>query len=192
LSEAKGMGIKMIDENYKSEVVSFYEKANIALTDKEILRIDYADFGINNIREEGLNLVVYVNNNRYCAKEMVLLPNQTCPEHLHPTINGRPGKQETFRCRWGKVYLYVEGNEKLSEERISFSLPEKNKQYYTASKELILLPGQQYTIDPDTRHWFQAGEEGAVISEFSSPSDDASDIFTNPNIKRNAVDKINV
>jgi|SRR5690625_4849126 len=179
-----------VDDQYKQDVVSFYQKANVALTQQEIDSIDYADFSLNNIREEALNLIVYVNNNRYCAKEMVLLPNQTCPEHLHPSIGSRPGKQETFRCRWGKVYLYVEGDEKLREEEIQVSLPEKNKEYYTASKEIVLEPGDQYTIDPDTRHWFKAGSEGAVITEFSSPSDDASDIFTNPNIKRIVRDQI--
>jgi len=46
------------------------------------------------------------------------------------------------------------------------------------------LPGHQYTINKNTLHWFQAGEEGAVISEFSSSSDDASDIFTDSRIKR--------
>ena len=50
--------------------------------------------------------------------------------------------------------------------------------------EILLLPGEQYTIMPNTKHWFQAGAEGAVISEFSSNSDDASDVFTDPNIKR--------
>lgn len=179
-----------VDDQYKKEVISFYEKADIALSDKEIDNIDYADFSLNNIREEALNLIVYVNNDRYCAKEMVLLPNQTCPEHLHPSIDGRPGKQETFRCRWGKVYLYVEGDGELNENEIRVPLPQKNKEYYTASKEIVLAPGDQYTIDPDTRHWFRAGAEGAVISEFSSPSDDASDIFTNPNIKRIVRDQI--
>ena len=50
--------------------------------------------------------------------------------------------------------------------------------------EIILSAGEQYTIEPNTKHWFQAGDEGAVVSEFSSPSDDASDIFTNPTIQR--------
>ena len=50
--------------------------------------------------------------------------------------------------------------------------------------EIILNPGEQYTIPPNTLHWFKAGEEGAVISEFSSHSDDATDIFTDPNFKR--------
>lgn len=49
--------------------------------------------------------------------------------------------------------------------------------------EVELLPGQQYTILPDTRHWFQAGDGGAVVAEFSSTSRDASDLFTDK-IKR--------
>ncbi|WP_042221946.1 D-lyxose/D-mannose family sugar isomerase [Oceanobacillus manasiensis] len=179
-----------VDEQYKKGVISLYEKAGIPLTQNEIANIDYADFGLNNVQEEALNLVVYVNNERYCAKEMVLLPNQTCPEHMHPSIEGRLGKQETFRCCWGKVFLYVEGDQELKEDGIQVSLPQTNKDYYTASKEIVLTPGEQYTIDPDTRHWFKAGNEGAVITEFSSPSDDASDIFTNPHIKRVARDKI--
>lgn len=45
-------------------------------------------------------------------------------------------------------------------------------------------PGEQYTIAPDTRHWFQAGEQGAVVSEFSSESRDELDIFTDPRVNR--------
>ena len=59
-----------------------------------------------------------------------------------------------------------------------------DEKYYSVYHEIILLPGEQYTIDKNTLHWFQEGKEGAVISEFSSPSDDASDIFTDPRIKR--------
>jgi D-lyxose ketol-isomerase len=47
-----------------------------------------------------------------------------------------------------------------------------------------LKPGDQYTLFPDTRHWFQAGPEGAVVSEFSTRSTDDQDIFTDPRIKR--------
>jgi len=48
----------------------------------------------------------------------------------------------------------------------------------------VLNPGEQFTIPSDTLHWFQAGEEGAIVSEFSSTSHDDSDIFTDTNIKR--------
>ena len=35
-----------------------------------------------------------------------------------------------------------------------------------------------------TRHWFQAGPEGAIVSEFSTRSTDDQDIFADPRIKR--------
>ncbi len=39
-----------------------------------------------------------------------MIPRQTCTQHRHPPLSeANPGKQETFRCRWGKVWLYVEG-----------------------------------------------------------------------------------
>ena len=170
---------------YEKKIKNIFKDSNIAFTQQEIDSIDYADFGLNNIREEGLNLIVYINNDRYCAKEMALLAGQTCPEHRHPRRGKNleiEGKEETFRVRQGQVYLYVEGEKNV--EKISARLPEKNKEWYTAIHEVVLKSGEQYTISPNTRHWFQAGEEGAIISEFSSPSDDSSDIFTNPNIKR--------
>ena len=85
-------------------------EANIVITPEERAKIEIADFGLDDIYNMGLQLVVYENNDRYCAKELVLFPRQTCPEHRHPPLNDRNiGKQETFRCRWGEVYLYLEG-----------------------------------------------------------------------------------
>lgn len=177
----------MITENYKQRVEDLFIKSKIVLTDEELDSIDYADFGLNNIEEEALNLILYVNNDRYCAKEMVLLPNQTCPEHLHPDLDNIEGKQETFRCRYGKVYLYTD--EETNQTERSVEPPEKSQEYYTAKKEIVLEAGQQYTIEPRIKHWFKAGPEGAVISEFSSPSYDEFDIFTNPNVKRDVKDR---
>ncbi|MDT2598534.1 D-lyxose/D-mannose family sugar isomerase [Enterococcus hulanensis] len=167
--------------DYHKRVVKMFQDSGIAFTKQEIAGIDYADFGLDRIEIEGLNLIVYENNDRYCAKEMVLLPGQTCPEHLHPPRNGEEGKRETFRCRKGTVYLYVEGEKTPS---VHSALPKGQEKYYTVMHEVVLHAGEQYTIEPNTKHWFQAGSEGAVISEFSSPSDDASDIFTNPEIQR--------
>ena len=124
-------------------------------------------------------MVVYVNTDRCCAKELVLLPGQTCPEHRHPEINGEEGKEETFRCRYGTVYLYVEGEGK---DKIQGKIPEGMEEYFTCRHEIILKPGEQYTIMPNTFHWFQAGEEGAVVSEFSTKSRDEYDIYTDPRI----------
>ena len=112
------------------------------------------------------------------AKELVLFANQTCPEHRHPPVEGRLGKQETFRCRAGEVYLYVTGE---PTPHIKVNVP---SEHYSVFHEIVLKPGDQYTLAPETLHWFQAGDEGAIVSEFSSPSFDEADIFTDPNVKR--------
>ena len=165
----------------KKSILELYNKANIILTEEEKNKLEIVDFGLNDIYNEGLQLIIYVNNERYCAKEMVLLPKQACPEHKHPTRkNGDTGKQETFRCKYGMVYLYTEEENGKGD----IQKPERNSKYYTAEKRIVLFPGDQYTIPANTKHWFRAGEEGAVITEFSSNSEDSSDVFTNPNIIR--------
>ncbi len=164
----------------KSEVIEkalkIYEAAGIALTDIEKKNIEIADFGLNDLDNTCLTLVTYVNTDRCCAKEMVLLPGQTCPEHRHPNVGGNKGKEETFRCRMGTVYLYVDG------EKCDVEFPKNG--VYTVSHEIVLKPGEQYTIYPNTLHWFRAGEDGAVISEFSTHSSDETDIFSDPAIVR--------
>ena len=169
---------KQTYEEAREKALEFYKKANITLTEKEKENVEVADFGLNNLYETGLQIITYINTERVCAKEMVLFPKQTCPEHKHPTIDSVPGKEETFRCRYGKVYLYVSGPKT---KNVACDTP---NEHYTVFNEVVLLPGEQYTIYPDTLHWFQAGDEGAVISEFSTESNDHTDIFTNPNIQR--------
>ncbi len=166
---------------YQQKALEFYQKANIVLTPTEIDSIEVADFGLNCIESTGLQLVTYINTSKCCAKEMVLLPYQTCPEHRHAPLGDYDGKEETFRCRMGKVYLYVQGEPC---EKISAKVPELGSEYYSVFQQIILEAGEQYTIYPDTKHWFQAGADGAVISEFSTSSFDEFDIFTNPNIQR--------
>jgi D-lyxose ketol-isomerase len=165
----------------KTETLAYFQKANIRLTDNEIERIEVADFGLNRIKELGLQLIEYVNTERCCAKDLVLLPRQTCPEHLHPPVGESPGKEETFRCRLGTVYLYVPGPTTENPRAI---IPEDKQDTFTIWNEIILKEGEQYTLHPNTLHWFQAGEEGAIVSEFSTKSTDENDIFTDKSIER--------
>ncbi len=158
------------------------QAAGMVFTDREKEEMEVADCGYGDIERLGLQAVVYENNKRYCAKELILLPRQMFPEHRHPPLDeGNPGKQETFRCRWGEVYLYVEGNPTLFPKA---SVPDEYKKYLTVWKEIVLQPGDQQTLRPNTKHWFQAGDSGAVISEFSSTSLDEKDLFTDPNVRR--------
>ncbi|TML93272.1 MAG: cupin domain-containing protein [Actinobacteria bacterium] len=136
-------------------------EAGIVLTPHEREKLEIVDFGLGRLDKFGLQIVVYVNTDRVCAKELVLFPHQRCPEHRHPPVDGDPGKEETFRVRRGAVHLHVEG-----------------------TGEIVLGPGEQYTIPPNTLHWFEAGDEGAIVSEFSTTSRDALDVFTDPRIVR--------
>ncbi len=165
----------------QQKALQFLQRAGIVITPQEAANIEVADLGLGELENTGLELVVYVNTERVCAKELVLFPRQTCPEHRHPPISGEPGKEETFRCRWGEVYLYVPGEPAAHPKAVP---PEGREQTYTVWHEIVLHPGDQYTLPPDTLHWFQAGDEGAVISEFSTRSRDESDIFTDPEIQR--------
>jgi D-lyxose ketol-isomerase len=171
-------------EEARNRALAYYEKVSIALTDQEKETMEIADFGLGNLDQIGLELITYVNTERCCAKELVLFPWQICPEHRHPQVKGYPGKEETFRCRWGEVYLYVEGT---ATPNAKAKVPQDRKEYFTVRHEVILRPGEQFTLQPNTLHWFQAGPDGAVISEFSTKSIDEEDIFTDPNIRRTPI-----
>ena len=171
-------------EDAQARAAAALADAGIVLTEAERVAIEVADFGLSDLARYGLELVTYVNTERVCAKELVLFPHQNCPEHLHPPFDGTAGKEETFRCRRGRVYLYVEG-EPTAEPACRPSRAAGG--VYTVWHEIVLDPGEQHTIPPGTLHWFQAGPEGAVVSEFSTESRDELDVFTDPEIGRATV-----
>jgi D-lyxose ketol-isomerase len=165
----------------QQQAAGMLARLGVVLTPAEREHIEVAELGLGELERTGLQIVVYVNTDRYCAKELILFPRQTCPQHRHPPIGQESGKMETFRCRWGKVWLYVEGE---AVQKPQAHVPTGSEDYYTVFHEIELEPGEQYTIPPDTWHWFQAGDEGAIVSEFSSTSRDEYDIFLDPRIKR--------
>ena len=72
------------------------QKAGIILTSDEKEKIEVSDFGLSSLEKIGIQLLVYVNTERVCAKEIVLSPNQVCPEHKHVSVQGNLGKEETL------------------------------------------------------------------------------------------------
>jgi D-lyxose ketol-isomerase len=139
--------------------------AGILITPEQRQRIEVADFGLGELAKTGLQILTYVNTERVCAKELIMIPVQTCPEHWHPTIGGVPGKRTGApRCL----------------------PPLGSEAYYTVGHGVHLGPGEQYTIYPDTPHWFQAGPQGAIVSEFSTRSTDEAGVFRDPRIRRMA------
>lgn len=165
----------------RKRVLGYLQEAGIILTPAEAENIEIADLGLGELDITGVQILVYINTERCCAKELILFPRQTCPEHWHPPVGADPGKEETFRCRWGTVYLYVPGEPTPNPKATP---PNHRRDFYTVWNEVVLRPGDQYTIPPNTLHWFQAGDEGAVVSEFSTRSTDENDLFTDPEIRR--------
>lgn len=164
------------------KAAAMLKKAGIVLTAGEKRSIEVVDHGFGHKSQTAVQIVEYVNTDRCCAKELILFPYQTCPQHRHPPLSKtNPGKEETFRCRWGIIYLYVPGKKAA---RPHARPPKGDEEYYKIWHEIVLRPGEQYTLKPNTWHWFQAGPGGAVVSEFSTKSVDKKDVFTNPNIQR--------
>jgi len=163
-----------------AEAVRYLEQAGIVITQTEQKCIEVAEYGLGMLDQVGLELLVYVNTDRCCAKELVLFPGQTCPEHRHPQIGDDIGKEETFRCRLGEVYLYVPGE---ASRQIKARIPAGKEHVFTVRREVVLLPGEQFTLPPGSLHWFQAGPAGAVVSEFSTKSRDEFDVYTDPDIQ---------
>jgi D-lyxose ketol-isomerase len=168
----------------RERAIGILASAGIVLTPAERDGIEVADFGLSRLEEFGLEVVVYVNTARVCAKELVMFPRQTCPEHRHPPFDGTPGKEETFRCREGVVYLYTEGEPSNAP---AARIADGDRSAFTVWHEVALEPGDQHTIPPNTLHWFQAGDDGAIVTEFSTTSRDDLDVFTDSRIRRDTV-----
>jgi len=159
--------------------------AGLTLRDDEATQIEIADFGLGRYGEFGLAIHVYVNTRRCCAKELMMLPGQSCPEHRHPPVDGEPGKEETFRVRQGEVWLHLAGDHDEAAKASALQhLPADKRDTVSVFRTVHLRPGDQATLGPNVKHWFTAGPQGAVVSEFSTRSRDEADIFTDAAIRR--------
>jgi D-lyxose ketol-isomerase len=136
---------------------------------------------LSDLEQQGGQILTFFNTSRLSAKVIVLFPWQVLPEHWHPAIGEDIGKEEVMRVRWGEAYLYVPGE---PTPRPKGRIPQGEEANFTVWHEVILRPGDQYVIPPQTVHWFQAGKDGAVIDDYSSTARDLQDGFTNPRVVR--------
>jgi D-lyxose ketol-isomerase len=164
----------------KIKAAKMIKESGILLTDREAERIDVADFGLSNLNREGIQIMTHFATNRISVKILVLFPNQTEPEHWHPPVDNDPGKEEIIRAISGNLRFYIPGDNNMSEGFI----PQGKEHAYTMKNEVILQPGDQLTLPPGTKHWFQAGEEGAVMYSYSTCVRDGFDKFTDSEIVR--------
>ncbi len=119
-------------------------------------QIEVADFGLGRFSEVGLGIIVRVNEPEYCSKWLTLYSGQACPWHFHKV------KKETFFVYQGEVELAC------------------------GSDEILLKPGDSYTIPMGTDHAFRS-KTGAVIEEVSTHDENEDSYFRNPDIIRDPI-----
>jgi len=77
------------------------EQAGIVMTDSERAGIEVTDFGLGQLDELGLQLFVYVNTERVCAKELVLFGGQSAPSTGIRRSRARPARRRRFAAGRG-------------------------------------------------------------------------------------------
>ena len=163
-----------------NEALAMIEQAGIKLTPEERKNITAADFGLNRLRQEGIEILTMFDTGRVAGKILVLFPYQTEPEHWHPPHGDEPGKEEIIRAISGDLYFYIPGDDTMNKGFIV----EGKEDCYTMRNEVELKPGEQLILPAGTKHWFQAGKNGAVMYSFSTTVRDTMDRFTDPTIIR--------
>jgi len=164
----------------QNRAAAMIRESGICISDEESQKVEVADFGLGRLEVEGAQILTLLATDRIAVKIVALFPRQTLPEHWHPPVGDDPGKEETIRVVTGDVRTCVPGDETMREGFV----PAGQEEVYTMRHELILKPGEQITLQPGMKHWFQAGENGAVMYSFSTVTRDILDGFTDPNIKR--------
>lgn len=99
------------------------------------------------------------------------------------------GKSETFKMIYGDAVLFSDRAQVLSSpvdpnvipDRFS---PEMDRVNATTSRKIYLAPGSEVLLPKHTKHSVLAGAEGAVYLEFSTPSLDEADVFTDERVIR--------
>ena len=135
------------------------DRAGIVLTPQEAANIEIADMGLGELETTGLQLVVYVNTQRCCAKELVLFPRQTCPEHRHPPVGGEPPGDDARGPRGERIVddsflLFFNAHH----EDMAFTVP---KVAYGERWEVVLDTAAPFVEDRPTA---KAGEAVTVES----------------------------
>ena len=84
---------------------ALYEKAPIILAEEEKKNLEITDYALGDAAATGTEIIIYVNTERCCAKEMALLPFQTCPEHRHaPIAEAIPARKKLFAAGLARCF----------------------------------------------------------------------------------------
>lgn len=151
-------------------------KVEFPLTDADRTELAVNDFGLGDLRNEGMVFGDLLRTDRVRFTVLILLPGQTLPEHLHPPYDNEAGKEESLRCLWGETRIYMPGEPNNPD----ILIPEGKEAWYTARQETVIHAGENCTVPPNLPHWFQGGPEGTVFLTVQNRVDEEHNIFTDP------------
>lgn len=111
----------------------------------------------------------------YLGHDIYLLPGQAIPEHHHiEGVQGYGPKMEAWRIINGTVTFYGEYNHGNGEKLIS-ELPKDQQpwgfgeDWFRSTYYVTLKAGDVYVLkDPESWHFQEAGENGAIVSEYAT------------------------
>jgi D-lyxose ketol-isomerase len=165
------------EEKVLEQARRLLKQSGFILAPEELEGLQAIDFGLDQLETEGLVFVDILRSERLRITLLILLPNQTVPQHVHPPYENETGKEETLRVLYGQTKVYV--HDEIAADT-NAQIPEGKRPYYTALKEIVLSAGQQFTVKPGTEHWFQAGPDGAVNICFQNRVDELKNQFFDP------------
>jgi D-lyxose ketol-isomerase len=166
-------------EAVRAETTALIRAAGVHLSEQELAGMQLIDFGLGDIRREGVQYVDILLTECLRITVLALLPNQTLPQHFHPAYEQCAGKEESVRCVWGQFRIYLPGPNTITLGTVRLG----KEQWYSARHEVVLEPGGMCTIAPSVPHWFQAGPAGAVTITFANRVDETRNRFADPDVR---------
>ena len=155
-------------------------QAGITITPEERRNIEVAEFGLGELEKTGLELVVYINTERYCAKELVLFPARPAPSIAIRRLQAALARWKPSAAAgdmYGYMWLEHPPLSSMATHRGKRSLLHRLPRDRALSRRTVHHLARYPALVPGRG-------EGAIVSEFSSPSHDESDFFTDPRIRR--------
>lgn len=119
----------------------------------------------------------------------------TLPDNHPGMVAVYPGKSETFKAIYGDGVLFADtaevlyapegvDPERIPEELMPLVAKVRAEQCITTKRMIYMTKGMNVLLSKNTRHAFLGGKNGCVYLEFSTPSMDEADRFTDPRVIR--------
>ena len=163
-------------KTFRAEALEMIGQSGFILSDKDLEALAVDDFGLGHFEMEGFVWVDLLRSPRVRTVLITLFPGQSLPQHIHPPYDDEPGKEETMRVLWGQARIYVPGEVNNPD----ISIPKGKEKYYSVFHQIVLNAGDQYSIPPNTQHWFQGGPDGAVTMTIQNRVDETRNVFLDP------------